>query len=75
MDEYEKRTRARAIGQRIAAAGLPHPVNVIFSLSGSSLAAAFDIDGVIETVEGCGESDATAADDVVRQLRQRLRSA
>jgi|tagenome__1003787_1003787.scaffolds.fasta_scaffold15507092_1 hypothetical protein len=75
MNEHDSGERVRAVFQRITAAGLPRPVNVLFGRSGTSLAVTFTIDGVIETVEGTGESDAIAADDVVRQVRQRLRSA
>ena len=64
--------RERSIIQRIEEAGLPRPVSVIFAAGGGSIAVEFRIEGVIETVEGVGDSDASAADDVVRQLRPRF---
>jgi hypothetical protein len=48
------------------------PAEIALPARGNGIAATFLIDGIPETVEGCGATDADAADDVVRQLRQRL---
>jgi hypothetical protein len=64
--------REDAIVTRIAAAHLLVPTAVAFSSHGGGIAVAFTIKGVTETFEGCGASDYAAADDVVRQLRERL---
>jgi hypothetical protein len=64
--------RERWITDRVSAAGLASPTDVQLAHGGGSVAVAFEIDGVTETVEGCGGSDEAAADDVIRQLRVRL---
>ena len=67
--------RVRWILDRIASGGLLVPASVKFGQKGKSIAVAFTINGVTETIEGCGETDAVKADDVLRQLRQRLEAA
>jgi hypothetical protein len=64
-------SRRQFIISRIAAAGLLVPTEVTLG-RGDSVAVAFEIKGATETIEGCGVSDGDRADDVIRQLRQRL---
>jgi hypothetical protein len=65
--------RLRWIVDRIASTGPLTPKNVSIGRHDVSIAVAFDINAVVETIEGCGGTDAEKADDVLRQLRQRLR--
>jgi hypothetical protein len=64
--------RKRSIADRIVAAGVLAPTDIALAAHDNSIAATFLIDGIPETVEGCGATDADAADDIVRQLQQRL---
>jgi len=66
-DEREQR-----VLDRIASANLLLPSQVIFSNYGGSIAVAFEINNATETIEGCGDCDTAATDDVIRQLRTRL---
>jgi acetylornithine/succinyldiaminopimelate/putrescine aminotransferase len=61
--------REDAIADRIEAAGLPRPAGVTIATSGASIAAAFQHGSHTDTFEGWGETDAAAADDVIRQWR------
>jgi hypothetical protein len=63
---------SKAVREHLAAVSLPQPVEITIGTTHNSVAAAFLIDGVVETVEGCGESEAGLAEDVARQLRERL---
>jgi hypothetical protein len=64
--------RLEAIRSAIAAAGLPAPEAVRLGHDGNSVAVGFRIEGVLETFEGCGETDAALVADISRQLRHRL---
>jgi hypothetical protein len=70
----EHTDRERAIMMRIAKAGILAPTAVTLGRGGGSVAVAFNVGDVTETVEGCGTSDEDLADDVVRQLRDRFRA-